>query len=138
MIFDLNLLSVFLAATAAMVVGMAWYSPLLFAKPWMRLSGMAIGEIPDAKKKGMVKTYAPAFVNCLLMASGLGYLLNLSGVVEIREAMILVAVAWLAFVAPVLLSSVLWERKPFALYLINVGYYLVSFLLMGAILTVLV
>ncbi len=31
-----NLLAVIVAAVSTMVVGFIWYSPILFAKPWMR------------------------------------------------------------------------------------------------------
>jgi len=34
-----NLLAVLVAAVATMIVGFLWYSPLLFAKPWMTLMG---------------------------------------------------------------------------------------------------
>ena len=45
--------------------------------------------------------------------------------------------AWLGFVAPTMLGSVLWENKSWNLYAINAGYYLVSFALMGAVLAIL-
>jgi hypothetical protein len=38
-----NLLSVLGAAVATMVIGFLWYSPLLFAKPWM----VAMGYDPE-------------------------------------------------------------------------------------------
>lgn len=34
-----NLLAVLVSAIATMVVGFLWYSPVLFAKPWMREMG---------------------------------------------------------------------------------------------------
>ncbi len=44
--------------------------------------------------------------------------------------------AWLGFVATIMLGKVIWEMTPVKLYGINVAYYLVSLLLMGAILAV--
>ena len=43
---------------------------------------------------------------------------------------------WLGFVAPVTLGAVLWEGKPWKLWYIVSGYYLVSFMIMGVILSV--
>ena len=42
---------------------------------------------------------------------------------------------WLGFAAPVLLGPVLWEGKSTKLYAINAGFWLVSFIVMGVILT---
>src|SRR3989344_3541804 len=42
--------------------------------------------------------------------------------------------SWIGFVAPAMLGQVLWEQKPFSLYLINVGYWLVSFVAMAIVL----
>ncbi len=42
--------------------------------------------------------------------------------------------AWIGFVAPVSLGIVLWDGKPWKLWMINAGYYLVGLLLIGSIL----
>jgi hypothetical protein len=54
---NLNLLAVLVAAISTMVVGFLWYSPILFAKPWMR----EMGYDPDdkAKTKEMQKSAGP-------------------------------------------------------------------------------
>lgn len=41
---------------------------------------------------------------------------------------------WLGFVAPVTIGPVLWEGKPWLLWIITSGYYLVSLVMMGVIL----
>jgi uncharacterized SAM-binding protein YcdF (DUF218 family) len=57
---NVNLWSVLVAAIATMVVGFLWYSPLLFARPWM----VAMGYDPEDKakaeelRKGAGKSYA--------------------------------------------------------------------------------
>jgi hypothetical protein len=43
---------------------------------------------------------------------------------------------WLGFIATSQINSVIWDGRPVKLYLINVGYYLVSYLAMGSILAV--
>ena len=40
---------------------------------------------------------------------------------------------WAGFVAPTMLGMVLWEQKPFKLYLINVLYWLVAMLVIAQI-----
>ena len=43
----INPWAVLVAAVATMVIGFLWYSPILFARPWMRLMGCD----PDDKAK---------------------------------------------------------------------------------------
>jgi hypothetical protein len=42
---NLNLLAVLVAAISTMIVGFRWYSPVLYAKPWMR----EMGQDPNYK-----------------------------------------------------------------------------------------
>src|SRR5579859_969189 len=60
----LNLAAIFVAAISTMVVGFLWYSPLLFAKPWMR----EMGYDPNDKSKAeeMRKSAGPAYLASLL------------------------------------------------------------------------
>ncbi len=51
---SLNWLAVLVAAISTMVVGFLWYSPLLFAKPWMREMGYDPND--KAKTDEMKKT----------------------------------------------------------------------------------
>jgi len=41
---------------------------------------------------------------------------------------------WLGFIAPVTIGVVTYEKKPFALWVLNNGYWLISLLIMGIIL----
>jgi Protein of unknown function (DUF1761) len=38
--FPINYLALIVATLAKGVIGWLWYSPLMFLRPWMRLSGM--------------------------------------------------------------------------------------------------
>ncbi len=55
----LNWLAVLLAAISAVVLGFLWYSPLLFAKPWMREMGYDFND--KVKLKEMQKSAGPAY-----------------------------------------------------------------------------
>jgi hypothetical protein len=43
---------------------------------------------------------------------------------------------WIGFIAVVLLSQVMYEHRPFGLFLVNNGYLLLSLLIMGAVFAV--
>jgi len=137
-LMGINLWSVLVAAIATMVVGFLWYSPLLFARPWMVLMGYA----PDDKakleemRKGAGKMYALSFIASLVSAAVLAKIIAITTVSSALYGMKVGFAVWLGFVATVQLTSVLFAKQPMKLYLINTGYQLVCYLAMGAILAV--
>ena len=133
---DINLLAVFVAGVTSMVVGALWYSPMIFGKIWMTMSHIDEKKMKEMKKKGLGKSYGMAFVGSLVMSYVLAHFVDYT---QSNTAMAGAQTGfwlWLGFVAPVLMSSVLWEGKSMKLYLLNVGQLLVSLLIMGAILAV--
>jgi len=130
-----NLWSVLVAAIATMVVGFLWYSPLLFARPWM----VAMGYDPDDKakleemRKSAGKSYAIAFVASLVAAFVLGKIIDVTTVDTALYGMKIGFAVWLGFVTTVQLTAKLFGNQPTKLYLINTGYQLVCYLAMGAI-----
>ncbi len=137
-VLGVNLVVVLLAAVATMIVGFLWYSPLLFAKPWM----LAMGYDPsdkaglDAMRKGAGKLYGISFLASLVSAFVLGKVVVVTTVTTIPYGMKVGFAMWLGFVVTVQLTDMLFARKPIKLFLINTGYQLVCYVMMGAILAV--
>jgi hypothetical protein len=137
-ILGIRILPVFAAAIATMVVGFLWYSPLLFAKPWMIL----MGYDPDDKakleemRKGVGKMYGLSFLASLASAFVLAKIIDVTTVNTALFGMKIAFAVWLGFVTTVQLTGALFGRQPVKLYLINTGYQLVCYLVMGAILAV--
>ncbi|HUR37703.1 MAG TPA: DUF1761 domain-containing protein [Terriglobales bacterium] len=135
-VLGVNLLAVLAAGVATMVVGFLWYSPMLFARPWM----IAMGMDPDDKEKlaAMQKSagmsYGLAFVASLVTAFVLGKLFSRLGIVELQRAIMYSVAIWAGFVATVQLTGVLFEQKSMKLWFINTGYQLVCYVVMGIIL----
>jgi Protein of unknown function (DUF1761) len=131
-----NLLAVLVAAVATMLVGFLWYSPLLFARPWMR----AMGYAPDDKtkqdemRKGAGKLYAISFLTSLVAAFVLARIMRTPYLHTAAHGMRTGIGVWLGFVTTVQLTDTLFGKRPVTLYLINTGYRLVCFVVMGAIL----
>ncbi len=133
---SVNYFAVIVAAIVNMVVGFLWFGPI-FGKQWVKMMGWTPEQIKEAQKKGMTKSYIIAIIGSLLTAwviaeltVTLGSYLGLSGVMAGLKAGF---IGWIGFVVPVGLSTVAWEGKSWNLWLLNVGYYLVALLLMGAI-----
>lgn len=133
---NLNYVAVLIAALVNMALGAFWYSKSGFGSQWMKLVGLTKEDADKAKAEGMTKNYVFAFVGALFMACALGVLVNVLGAMTVFAGAQLGFLVWLGFVATTSISDVLWARKPIKLYMINVGYYLVALVLMGAVLAV--
>ncbi len=131
---DINYLLVLLSAIVAMVVGALWYSPLLFGNEWEKFSGFTPEDLEKAKQKGTGKLYAFHFLATLLMSYILAHLVGFMHATSFSDGAKIGFWLWLGIVVPVLLGSVLWERKSIIVYLIDIGQYLASLVLMGGIL----
>ena len=136
MFYDVNLWAVLVAAIATMIVGFLWYSPVLFARPWM----LAMGYDPEDKarleelRKGAGRIYAITFVLGLIGAFVLAKIISGLTINSVLYGMKVGLAVWLGFVLPVQATDQMFGRRPFKLFLINTGYQLVCFLVMGAIL----
>ena len=134
---NLNLLAVLVAAISTMVVGFLWYSPILFAKPWMR----EMGYDPDdkAKVQEMQKSaglaYLGSFLVSLVSAFILALFLHWLHVQSLPLGLMVAFHVWLGFVATVQLTGVLFMKQSMKLFAINTGYQLACYLAMGSILT---
>jgi hypothetical protein len=119
-----------------MVAGFVWYSPVLFANPWMVLMGYDPND--KAKIAEMQKSagpsYAMSLVASILAAIVLGKIIEVANVNSALNGMEIGLAIWLGIVTTVQLTGALFSRQPFKLYLINTGYQAVCYLAMGAIL----
>ncbi len=134
---SVNYVAVLIAALASMVTGFVWYSPVLFGKPWMKYAKIDEKKLKKTKNS-LPKTYGISFLATLVTAYALAILLNATLVMDVGEGLMVSGVIWLGFVTTTMLTSVLFAEMPWGLFLINSGYQLVSFLVMGAILTTLI
>lgn len=139
---DVNYLSVLGAGLVSMIIGALWYGPV-FGGVWAELMGWSKKEMEKmAKEKGseMNKLYAIQFVGSLVMAFVLAHSLEYAsaylGTVGVWAGIQVGFWSWLGFVAPVTLTSVLWEGKSWKLYFLNNAYYLVTLLAIGILLSI--
>ncbi len=134
---SLNWLAVLVAGLSTMAIGFLWYSPILFARPWMR----EMGYNPDDKErvKEMQKSAGPAYGGSvfagLLSAFTLALILHGLRAEDLHFGLMASFHIWLGFVATVQFTSALFTRQSMKLFAINTGYQLVCYLAMGTILT---
>ena len=133
----LNWLAIFVAAISTMVVGFLWYSPLLFARPWMREMGYDPND--KAKTQEMQKSagpaYAGSFVASLISAFTVALFFHALRVDSRHTGFMASFHIWLGFVATVQFTGALFTKQSMKLFAINTGYQLVCYLVMGVILS---
>ena len=128
--------AVLAAAFARFMFGWLWYSAL-FGKSWMKESGVSEKEM----KGGVGKAIPIDLITCIIMAFVLGHAVkyamaspSMAQMPHLGGGMVCGFFNWLGFVAPILLGSVIYEKKSMKLFWINAGYNLVTLMIMGAIL----
>ena len=129
---NVNYLAVLVAAIAAYVVGFLWYGPV-FGKKWIVLMGFTEKAMEKAKQKSMIGAYLGTFLSMLVMAYVLAIFIGFMGYYPTAGIQVCV-VTWLGFIATTMLGKVFWENKSWFLYILDAGHYLVTLVMMGAIL----
>ncbi len=132
-LFAQHALGIFIAALVAFLVGAFWYSPLLFAKAWIRAHRYTPDEV-KAMQANASRAYAGTFVAFLLMAFVLNLFLRHLGSDSVHDGIVWAFHAWLGFAVPVGFTAYLYSQKSIGVFLIDAGYQLVYMVLMGAIL----
>jgi len=126
----LSLWAVLGAGAARFVLGGIWYSKMIFAKEWAKLTGFKEKQ----KKDGAAMAMLVEFLGNILMAFVLAHAIRYAQAQGAAQGMMVGFFNWLGFVATVTLGSVLFEKKPLKLFFINNGFQLLSMIVMSVIL----
>jgi hypothetical protein len=125
-------IAVIVASVASFAVGAAWYSPVLFAKPWQREVGITEERF---RNSNVALTMGGAFFLTFLMTLVFGMFLGPDpGLSFGASAGFAAGLFWVAASVGV---NYLFEGRSLKLFLINGGYNAVMFTVMGAVLGVL-
>ena len=111
----INIWAVIVAALAMFAIGALWYT-VLFGKKWVELSKI----VPQNPMPNMTSSYIWHFVTTLVTSFILAKLISWFCNGSMTSALKLAVLIWLAFIAMRDLSGVIWEKKPWALYFINI------------------
>lgn len=129
-IVDINLVAVVVAALVSMLIGAAWYSKYLFGSEWMRLVGKSTEELRRGSKKG----YVVAAIGSLIIAYVLAHFVQYVGASNLIEGAVTGFWLWLGFVAATSATNSAFAGRPWGLWRIEAGYFLLVLLINGAIL----
>jgi len=125
---SINYFAVLVSALSAFIIGGLWYS-VLFAKSWMVENGF---DEEKLKNGNMGLIFGGSFIFSLIISFVLVLFLGPE-----RDALFgatagfMVALFWVATAMGI---TYLFERKSLKLFLINAGYHVITFTIMGVIL----
>ena len=122
----INYWAVLVAALASFFIGMLWYSPLLFVKPWMASMGKVFNPTEMPSMGSMLPQMGVSLIAQLVGAYVLAHFAIAFGASDVHGALLLAFWVWIGFLATNALSGVLWEGKPMVWYYITAGHLLVS------------
>ncbi len=123
-------LAVLLSAIIQWFIGVIWYSPALFGKAWHA----AVDDRTGAKKTNEIAGTLATGVGNMIVSFMVLYFLSMTGVAGLKYGAFIGFRLWLGFVATPLFAQYVYERRPFKLYVINAGYWLVALMVSGAVL----
>lgn len=125
---NINLIAVVLVAVASMGIGFVWYSTSLFGKPWMKEVGKNMEEL-----KGAGVGYFLTAMGSLIMGIIMHIVMNYTNTTKVIDGAFLGIILWLGFVATSFLTNYVFAGRSLKLFLIDIGYFLITFIAAGAI-----
>ena len=129
--WDLNWLAVIGAALAGFVIGGLWYGPL-FGKVWQREAGLSDADLQNAN---MPLIFGTTFLLNLLAAFILAHVLVTFGRPGLSLSVQIAGGIGLAFIATSVGVNYLFARKSLKLFVIDAGYWVVIYSVMGLVLS---
>jgi len=126
-----NWIALVVAALSTLVIGFLWYGPL-FGKAWMKETGITEAQA----QKGMPLRFGLSVVLAFIAIFFIYATSVITGGMPPDELHGIDNSQFHTFghiAMPVLVTNALFEQKSFKYILINVGYWIVTFAIMGGI-----
>ena len=127
----INHLAVWVAAIVYFLFGALWYS-LLFKTAWMSYQGITVAMTAGKSANPMV--FVVSFIMGLILAYATGIALSRRPEDQTAQQGISFALFMgIALYATQLYNQFMYEQRPFGLFLIDAGYVVIGFAIIGAI-----
>lgn len=129
----INYVAVGVCVVLLMVLGFAWYAPFLFGRTWMTAIGKTEEEVRAA---GSSRALTVALVDATFTTIALAIVFQSTGIEGIGIGIVAAVGLSIGLAGVSIISAGVYERRPRTLVLINLGYRLIGYTIVGIILTV--
>jgi hypothetical protein len=127
--------SIIITAVVSSAFGSLWFSPRVFGRRWMELTGIDAATIKSVGKAKMARSYGLNFLGEIAIAWVLSILIFRLSIETAPGAIEIALKAWLGFMLPIMLASHIWENKNAGILVITGLYRGISIVLMAIVLT---
>ena len=132
---SLNYLAIIVGIIINQALGAGWYSAL--GKPWMAGVGLTMEDLEAMK--GTARQWYPyvvAAVSALVFTLGLALVIQGMGAEGVVDGLILGLLAAIGFIVTSYATTYSFEGRSPKLFLINIGYPVISYAIIGVLLAV--
>ena len=118
--FDtINEIAVLVTAVLSVAMGSIWYSPLFFGEAWMRATGLSAADLSLSHKQ-LIGRVVAGIVAGFVFFLALAHAINLGR--EVGVSIWTIGALLVVLVGSLMVSFVLWEKRPLTYIYIHVGY----------------
>jgi hypothetical protein len=128
-----NYAAIFVGAIVAFVIASVYYG-VIFLNLWLqvrRLNPTSVGEVSTSPTQPVIE-----FLTTLVIAFAVGHLVARLGITQVRGALQLAALLWIAFPGMLWVGAMLWENTPWQFAALHGGDWLIKCVLFTLIPTV--
>ncbi|MFC0681664.1 DUF1761 domain-containing protein [Lysobacter korlensis] len=133
MVPEINIWAVLLATLSSMLVGALWYSKPLFGRRWVELARVDESRMQSSAVGAYIVTIFASFLTAAVLAGSVAIAQEFYGGSFFLNSLVTAVILWIGFTAARFLTHDAFERRPAALTTMNLGYELVTILVMAAI-----
>ena len=126
---QVNILAVIVSSVVYFILGAAWYSPVLFAKPWMNALGKKEEDLQTSPWN-----FIATFIAILITVYVLALFLVLTSANSFISGGFVGVVAGIGFVLTTCGINSVYDGRPVKLVLITSGYHILGLTVSGIIL----
>ncbi len=134
--FSVSIIPLVVLSLVNFIFSWLWYSPVLFAKPWMKALGIdEKREMTEEDKKKMPFLFLNGLIASLLLVYALQVVVHSLKATDFFSGVHIGLVIWFGFALTHSLNT-LWEGRKVTVLLINNGLFLLTYVLYAGILAV--
>ena len=131
MLFGASFIAIVVGAIVAFMLGALWYSPILFGKAWMKYKGNSDPQASPVVYEPLAKKWLETSVLFGVVAAQIGI------IGDLQSLLILAIVLWAGFTLPSHYLGHAFGGHPVLMKIIDAGYHLCAFALIGVVYAVL-